>query len=113
MPETDEKDNSAKKTSTVKEIEVDGYKFTVDTDLLDDVETFEMIDRIENQQQVAAIVPLLRLILGDETYTEMKVHFTKADAEANKDKKGYKARFRLGKLQEVYVAIIEKFDPKG
>lgn len=106
MPET------AKNTS-VQEIEVDGYKFKADTDLLDDVETFELIDRIENQNQVAAIVPLLELIIGKEAYQEMKEHFAKADAEKHKGEKDYKGRFRLTKLQEVYVAIVEKFDPKG
>jgi Cu/Ag efflux protein CusF len=33
-------------TSTVKEIDVKGYKFTVDTDLLDDVDSLEYIERI-------------------------------------------------------------------
>lgn len=69
--------------STVKEIEVDGYKFMVDTDLLDDVETFELIDRIENKNQIAAIVPLLEFIIGPEAYQQMKSHFAKADAAAH------------------------------
>lgn len=106
MPETEQ--NNA----TVKEVEVDGYKFTVDTDLLDDVETFELIDRIENKGQIAAIVPLLEFIIGADGYQQMKAYFTKADAEAHKDAKGYKGRFRLSKLQQVYLAIVEKFNPK-
>lgn len=109
----DDKKADKKEESMVKEVEVDGFKFEVDTDLLDDVETFEMVDRVENKGQVAAIVPLLQLILGDETYSKMKEHFTDLDAKEHKDKKNYKPRFRLGKLQEVYLAIIEKFDPKG
>lgn len=107
MPDT-EQDNSA-----VKQIEVDGYKFMVDTDLLDDVETFELIDRIENKNQIAAIVPLLEFIIGAEAYQQMKAHFTKLDAEAHKDQKDYKARFRLSKLQQVYLAIVEQFNPKA
>lgn len=106
MPET-EQTNTA-----VKEVDVDGYKFTVDTDLLDDVETFELIDRIENKNQIAAIVPLLEFIIGPDAYQQMKAYFAKADAEAHKDQKDYKGRFRLSKLQQVYLAIVEKFNPK-
>lgn len=104
--------SAAKLSETVKEVEVDGYKFTVDTDLLDDVETFELIDRIENKNQIAAIVPLLEFIIGPDGYQQMKAYFAKADAEAHKDKPDYKGRFRLSKLQQVYLGIVEKFNPK-
>lgn len=107
MAETD------KPASTVKEITVDGYKFNVDTDLLDDVETFELIDRIENKNQIAAIVPLLEFIIGVDAYQEMKAHFTKVDGEAHKDQPDYKGRFRLSKLQDIYLAIVEQFNPKA
>ena len=43
----------------------------------------------------------------------MKAHFTAADAEAHKDDKDYKPRFRASKLNGVYLAIVEQFDPKG
>lgn len=107
MAETDQA-----KTS-IKEVEVEGYKFNVDTDLLDDVEAFEYIDRIENKSQVAAIVPLLTFLIGEQAYMDMKAHFTKLDIEAHKEVEGYKGRFRVSKLNDVYMAIIEKFDPKG
>ena len=97
----------------VKEIELEGYKFTVDTDLLDDVEAFEYIDRIENKGQVAAIVPLLTFLIGEKAYVDMKAHFSAKDAEEHKNIPDYKARFRIGQLNKVYLAIIEKFDPKG
>jgi hypothetical protein len=100
-------------TNSIKEIELEGYSFTVDTDLLDDVEAFEHIDRIENKGQVAAIVPLLKFLVGDKSYEDMKAHFSKLDAEAHKDEPDYKGRFRVSKLSTVYGAIIEKFDPKG
>lgn len=103
----------SKAADTVKEIVVDDYKFKVDTDLLDDVETFELVDRIENKGQVAAIVPLLEFIIGEQAYLDMKAHFTKADQNEHKGEDGYKGRFRLSKLQQVYLAIIEQFDPKG
>lgn len=102
-----------KSNNSIKEIELDGYKFNVDTDLLDDVEAFEYIDRIENKGQVAGIVPLLKFLIGDKGYDDMKEHFSKLDAEDHKEQKDYKGRFRISKLNSVYLAIIEKFDPKG
>jgi hypothetical protein len=105
-------ENTPTPASTIKDLELDGYKFKVDTDLLDDVEAFEYIDRIENKGQTAGIVPLLKFLVGETGYEEMKVHFAKVDAEEHKDSKDYKGRFRISKLNDVYVAIIEKFDPK-
>lgn len=104
-------------SATVKEIEVDGYKFTVDTDTLDDVESLEIIERIENKGQVAAVIPLLKQILGVTQYEKMKSAFSELDAKAHAEKhpsdKEYKGRFRVEQLSKVYLAIIEKFDPKG
>lgn len=84
-----------------KELEIDGYKFTVDTDLLDDVEAFELIDSIENKKQVTAIVPLLKFLIGAKGYEDMKAHYVKTEG-----------RFRVTKLSKVYELIIENFDPK-
>lgn len=100
-------------SASLKEIVVDGYKFTVDTDLLDDVEAFEHIDRIENKGQVAAIAPLLKFMVGEKGYNDMKAHFTSTDAAEHQGDPDYKGRFRIKKLQDVYLAIIEQFDPKG
>lgn len=99
--------------SGIKKVEIEGFKFEVDVDLLDDVEAFEYIDKIENKGQAAAIVPLLTFLIDSETYRNMKAHFTQQDAEEHKDQPGYKARFRMEKLAEVYKAILEQFDPKG
>lgn len=109
------------KKTTVSELTVDGYTFKVDTDLMDDVEAFEYIDRIENKGQVAAIVPLLTFMIGAPAYSAMKAHFAQKDAADHAEElkaagepadKDYKGRFRMKKLQEVYLAIIEKFNPK-
>lgn len=99
--------------STIKEIDVKGYKFSVDTDLLDDVDSLELIDRIENKGHTAVVLPLLKHIMGNEEFEKLKAHFIAADGEAHKDQKGYKARMRIEVLSDVYLAIIEKFDPKG
>ena len=94
-------ENTEAPKATVKELEIDDYKFTVDTDLLDDVEAFELVDRIENKGQTAAIVPLLHFMIGEDGYNAMKAHFT--------EKEG---KFRITKLAKVYQVIIENFDPK-
>lgn len=96
------KENTKAKKSAPKELEFEGYKFKVDTDLLDDVEAFEIIDRIENKGQVAAVVPLLKFLIGDSGYEAMKAHFVKKEG-----------RFRVSKLSKVYEVIVENFDPKG
>lgn len=85
-----------------KELEIDGYKFIVDTDLLDDVEAFEIIDRIENKNEVTAVVPLLKFLIGEKGYDDMKAHFVKKEG-----------RFRVTKLSQVYQVIVADFDPKG
>jgi hypothetical protein len=46
-------------------------------------------------------------------FEKLKAHFIAADGEAHKGKEGYKPRMRIEILSDVYLAIIEKFDPKG
>lgn len=102
MDKEKETQSTEPEKSSVKELMIDDYKFTVDTDLLDDVDAFEHIDRIENKKQVAAIVPLLHFLIGDDGYDAMKAHFVKKDG-----------RFRVSKLSKVYEIIVENFSPKG
>ena len=108
--------------TTLSEITVDGYTFVADTDLMDDVEAFEYIDAIENKGRVAAIVPLLTFLIGREEYLKLKAYYTEKDgtdhaAKLEADGKPvdlkYKPRMRMDKLHEVYLAIIEKYNPKG
>lgn len=96
-----------------KELELDGVKFTVDTDLLDDVDAFALINKIENENQITAVVPLMHFLVGKEEFERIRSEFTKLDAEAHKDEEGYKPRLRIGKLGEIYQVIIKNFDPKG
>jgi len=100
-------------TETIKEIDVKGYKFTVDTDLLDDVDSLEYIERIESQGQTAVVLSLLKHIMGNESFIKLKEHFTAEDAKAHAGQANYKPRMRIEVLSDVYLAIIEKFDPKG
>lgn len=115
MPTDPQKDE--KPQSKIKEIEVEGYKFTVNTDNVDDVESLEIIERIENSGQVAAVIPLLKQILGATEYQKMKTAFSDIDAkkhaETKPDDKEYKGRMRVEHLSAVYLAIIDAFDPKG
>lgn len=96
-----------------QEIEIDGYKFTVDVDLIDDVDSLEYLERIENKGQVAAVLPLLKHIMGVPEYEKLKAYFVEKDGKDHADVEGYRPRMRMEKLQEVYIAILEKFDPKG
>lgn len=108
--------DEAQKT-TVHDIEIDGYKFTVDTDLLDDVDSLEYLERIESRGEVGAVLPLLKHIMGVAEYNKLKAYMVEKDgkdhAAKNPEAKDYRPRMRMEKLQEVYIAILEKFDPKG
>lgn len=83
------------------DVEFDGYKFTVDTGLLDDVGIVDLIDRIETGKSLKAVVEFLHYLVGEDGYKEMEAFFVKRDG-----------RFKLTKLSRVYYAIFEKFDPK-
>lgn len=100
-------------TNGAKELELDGVKFTVDTDLLDDVDAFALINKIENENQITAVVPLMHFLVGKDEFERIRGEFTKLDAEAHKGEEGYKPRLRIGKLGEIYQVIIKNFDPKG
>lgn len=85
----------------IVEVEHDGYKFKVDTGMIDDVDVLDLIDKIENQNNMKAIVDLLEYLIGVEGYKQMKAYFVKKEG-----------RFRISTLSKIYVAIFEKFDPK-
>lgn len=108
--------DEAPKTTT-QEIELHGYKFTVDTDLLDDVDSLEYLERIESRGEVGAVLPLLKHIMGVAEYNKLKEYFVAKDKKdhpaKNADGSEYRPRMRMEVLQEVYIAILEKFDPKG
>lgn len=103
MAQKDDKPSTAAaEKDNIKKLEHDGFKFTVDTDLLDDVEVLELIDRIESKNQIAAILPLLDFLIGPDEVAKMRAHFVKKYD-----------RFRITKLTEIYEVIIDNFDPKG
>lgn len=101
MSDKDTKKAVEPKKTGPKEIEFEGYKFKADTDLLDDVEAFEIINRIENENKITEVVPLLHFLIGEEEYEKMKAHFVKKEG-----------RLRVSKLTKLYEVIIENFNPK-
>lgn len=109
MADADQKEEK----STVAEITVKGYTFKVDTDLIDDIETLAFIERIENQGQTAVVLPLLKHILGEQEFAKMEAFYKEQDAKEHEGKEGYKPRMRMTLLEPIYLAIVEKFDPKG
>lgn len=86
----------------IRKITFEGYTFEVNLDVVDDVDNVELIDKIENQQNVKAIVDFLIRLLGQDGYDKLKAHMIAKDG-----------RFRLSKLGDIYTAIFEQFDPKG
>lgn len=86
----------------IKTVTFDGYKFDVNTDLMDDVEVVDLVDKIENNKNLKAIVEFLHYLIGDDGYASMKNYFVKKDG-----------RFKLTTLSKIYIAIFENFDPKG
>ena len=85
----------------IKKISVDGFEFDFNTNALDDVEVFEMLDLIEDGQ-IQKIATLLKILIGETVYKDIKTHF--------KEKYGV---FRLEKMKEVYDKIFEESTPKG
>lgn len=84
----------------IKKISVDGFEFDFNTNALDDVEVFEMLDLIEDGQ-IQKIATLLKILIGEIVYRDLKAHF----------KKKYGV-FRLEKMKEVYDKIFEESIPK-
>ena len=115
-------DATDQKNDGLKEVEAFGFKFTINPDLLDDVEAFELIDRIENKGQSAGIVELVKYMIGEKGLNDMKAHFRDEDAKLHAEQlkadgkpadPDYKGRFRVSKLLKVYEVIVANYDPKG
>lgn len=115
-------DATEQKNDSLKEVEAFGFKFTINPDLLDDVEAFELIDRIENKGQSAGIVELVKYMVGTKGLDDMKAHFKQQDATEHAEKlkaegkpadPTYEGRFRVSKLLKVYEVIVANYDPKG
>lgn len=91
----------AKKDDNQVEITVDDYTFKANLDLLDDVDTLEKLDDVQ-AGKVGEMIKLIKLVVGEDGYDQMKAHFVAKDG-----------RMRIAKMNSAFEAIFEKFDPKG
>ena len=83
------------------DITVDGYTFKANVDAADDIETLEIINGVQNGE-VGRIVDLVKMVVGEKGYEDMKAHYVKEHG-----------KMRISTLNKVFEAIFEKFDPKG
>lgn len=83
------------------ELTVDGYTFKANLDAIDNVETLEIVEEIQ-EGKATRIIELVKLCVGEDGYKDMKAYFVKKDGQ-----------FRFSKLNKIIEKIFEKFDPKG
>lgn len=101
-PATDTTPATGQANTDVKDVTVDGYSFKVDTNIIDDVDNLELINKIENGGYLYGIIEFLIKIIGQDGYDQLKAHFVEAEGKLS-----------LTKLGKVYEAIFAQFDPKG
>lgn len=89
-------------SETTKEVDIEGYKLTVDYDLVDDVDNLELINKIEQGGYLYGIIEFLQKIVGQDEYDNLKAYFVKKEGKLS-----------LTKLGEIYQKIFEQFSPKG
>lgn len=89
-------------SASVKDVTVDGYTFKVDTNIIDDVDNLELINKIENAGYLYGIIEFLQKIIGQDGYDNLKAHFVAQEGKLS-----------LTKLGKIYEAIFKEFDPKG
>lgn len=80
----------------IKKLEIDGYEFEYNTENLDDVDMLDLIDEVE-EGAFQKLPKLLRLILGKNTYDELKGAMVKKHGA-----------FRISKMEEVYTKILDE-----
>ena len=83
----------------IKKLEIDGYEFEYNTENFDDVNMLELIDEVESGA-FQKLPKLLRVLLGEETYTGL--------VNAMTEKHG---KFKISKMDEVYSKIFNE-NPK-
>lgn len=83
--------------SKTKTVEVDGFKLTVDMDLFDDVEFFQLADEIDTKQ--SNIAKILKLVARDD-YDALVAYFK------NKD-----GRFKMSVASQ-FIDKLLALDPK-
>ena len=82
-----------------KTIKLDDYSFDVDMDCFDDVEFFEMSDKIEENPKLN--IDVLKLAIGNDGYEKFADHFKKSEG-----------KLKMSKVIEAVARIFDASDPK-
>lgn len=86
-----------------KIIEFDGYKIKRPTeDVLDNADIFDLLDDLQNGgENNLKLIKLLKALLGEGEYANMREYFVKKDG-----------KFSATKAGEIAGKLLESFDPK-
>lgn len=82
-----------------KHLSYDGYEFDVDMDCFDDVEFFEIVDKLEEQPKLN--IDLLKMAIGENGYKSFADYFKKRDG-----------KLKMSTVMSAVAKIFEESDPK-
>lgn len=84
----------------IKHIKYADYSFDVDMDCFDDVEFFEIADRLEKEPRLH--INILKLALDEKEYKKLSDHFVKRDG-----------KLKMSVVIDIVAKIFGEADPKG
>lgn len=84
----------------IKHINYEGYEFDVEMDCFDDVEFFEIADKLESDPKLH--IDILKIALGEDGYQKFADFFKKAEG-----------KLKMSKVIGAVSKIFEQADPKG
>lgn len=82
-----------------KQFEVEGFKFEVDMTRFDDVEFFEIIDKLDTNPKLH--IDLAKMAMGEDGYKAFADYFKKRDG-----------KLKMSVLMRAVEKIFEEADPK-
>lgn len=83
-----------------KHLSYDDYELDVDMDCFDDVEFFEIVDKLEEQPKLN--IDLLKMAIGENGYKSFADYFKKRDG-----------KLKMSTVMSAVAKIFEESDPKG
>ena len=86
--------------STIKTIEIDGYKLDVDIDAFDDVRFFELAD--EENTRASVVIDMLKMGIGEDGYQKMYDYFVKKEG-----------RLRVSTIRKAFDILFGLMSPKA
>lgn len=90
----------AEKENTLKDLDFDGFKYTIDTDIVDDMDFLELTDQIENGA-IQKYPTLVKKFLGEEQYKKLREYMLKKHG-----------KFSATKCGDFFEFTIKSLDPK-